>query len=242
MQCWLWQANKCVDLIFCFLPTLFFIKHLSKSFGRRICMLSFLDYCEREQLLDFYFCKLNSHCKISDRIEKSWCWHLLLKSHTGILLNSTANMSFCIEERIWQCYTMCSLGCKTIGTLFKAEHNRVFSQIITWKLRTKIKDISSLDRFKKPDYNSVQKEKLKRIRGRRKEITGQKDGAPFSVWSSQWGQVCVCGWGHTEPGHPSNWATRRGGNQSGRCEDSWDKREGKRRRRRRRGEMRARKK
>lgn len=36
-----------------------------------------------------------------------------------------------------------------------------------------------------------------------------KDGPPFSVWSSQWGRVCVCGWGHTGPGHPSNWAARR---------------------------------
>lgn len=36
---------------------------------------------------------------------------------------------------------------------------------------------------------------------------GRKDRAPFSVWSSQWGQVCVCEWEHTEPGRPSNWAT-----------------------------------
>lgn len=45
---------------------------------------------------------------------------------------------------------------------------------------------------------------------KRKKQEGRKDRAPFSVWSSQWGQVCVCGWGRTEPGHPSNWATRRG--------------------------------
>lgn len=50
----------------------------------------------------------------------------------------------------------------------------------------------------------------------------KKEGrTPFSVWSNQWGQVCVCGWGRTEPGRPSNWATRRGGGKRGERPQEW---------------------